>query len=88
MEPARHRERRARGNGSRRPAPGLAGPTRLFALASLFLGMDLVSDLAGGERGLHILGEGVGITLSLAGLALMWRRLAGSPRARDGARPR
>ena len=72
------------GAGPDRRAPGSASPAALFALVSLFLGMDLASDLARGERGVHIVGESVGIALSIAGLTLIWRYLTRSlARARE-----
>jgi hypothetical protein len=48
-------------------------PAASVALVAGVLVLDLVGDLAGGELGLHDLGEALGIIVAMTGLLLMWR---------------
>jgi len=50
-------------------------PTALFALFAVFVGADLVSDVADGASTAHVVVEGSLLALSLVGVVYMWRLL-------------
>ena len=60
------------------------GPAAIFALTAASIAGDLVADVAAGTPPGHLVLEGVAMSLSLAGLAVMWGQLRSiQARARD-----
>ncbi len=58
----------------------LAGSAALFALIAALVGVDLASDRLAGSGGVHVAGELAVVALALAGVALVWARLAAARR--------